>query len=202
VGISLNTCFFDGFDPLGWVLAKLGTYLFTKRTAAFFSKCDFIGMSYYAYIPFNPLPISEIKNKGKLAQMGLPHDQMWGYNPEGMFKNIMYLWETYKKPIVITESGICTADDSTRMKAIQDYLTVIHRAMNEHQVTINGYIHWSAWDNFEWNLGNTFCFGLLRTNFETMERENTPSADFYRQIAATNEVDLTEQLPEKAFISA
>ncbi len=190
VGISLNTCLFEGFDPLGWALAKTVDYLFNKRTPDFFKNSDFIGMSYYAYMPFNPLPISEIKNPGKLAAMGITTDKMWGYKPEGLLKNMLYLWKKYKKPIVITENGICTTDDEKRIGAIQDYLQQIHIAINQHSVRVNGFIHWSAWDNFEWNLGNTYCFGLMRTNFDTMERIDTKSADFYRQITAQNAVPL------------
>jgi len=48
------------------------------------------------------------------VKLGLPHDKMWEYYPEAMTDFIEYFWKKYRKPIIITESGICT-DDSNRI---------------------------------------------------------------------------------------
>jgi beta-glucosidase len=57
-------------------------------------------------------------------------------------------------------------------------------------VDLQGYIHWSTWDNFEWHLGPTYRFGLVRVDFRTMERSMTEAGLFYEKIAGQNAVDI------------
>lgn len=196
IGISFNTCWFEGLDPLGWAAATFVDWWFHKRAASHFEKVDFFGMSYYAYIPFHPTPITATENPKRLKRLGIAHDKMWGYRPEGLLNNMLYFWKKYRKPIVITENGVCTEPeqqrDEVRIKALKDYLKLVHEAIFQHKIPVLGYIYWSPWDNFEWNLGATFCFGLLKTNFETGERINTLSADFYRTIVKNNELEIDE----------
>jgi beta-glucosidase len=189
VGISLFTAHFKGWNILGSPFATFADWWFHKRTAQHFEKTDFWGLSYYGLVPFTPLPVSEIMNPGKLAKMGLIHDKIWAYDPKGFLKNIKRIYKRYQKPIIITENGICTDDDAKRIQAIKDYLQVVHTAINQG-VDIKGYIHWSTFDNFEWNLGPTYRFGLVRVNLETMERVDTEAAQFYEAVTRTNSVDL------------
>lgn len=194
IGISFNTCWFEGLDPLGWLAANFIDWWFHRRAAKHFEMVDFFGMSYYAYIPFHPLPIIGAENPQRLTRLGIPKDKMWGYRPEGLLNNMLYFWEKYKKPIIITENGVCTEPengrDAVRINALKDYLKLLHEAIFAHKIPVLGYIYWSPWDNFEWNLGATFCFGLLKTNFQTGERTNTPSADFYRKIVKDNAIEI------------
>ena len=69
------------------------------------------------------------------------------------------------------------------------YLKVIHQAIQDG-VDIQGYIHWSTFDNFEWNLGPTYRFGLVRVNTYTKERQMTEAGTFYAQITKENKIDL------------
>ena len=153
-----------------------------------FERCDFWGLSYYAYMIFNPLPVDAMTGKKTLEKWGIPHDKMWGYRPEGLGKVLRRFYKKYRKPILITENGICTDDPEKRIQAIKDYLSVCAEVIKDG-VPLLGYIHWSTWDNFEWHLGPSYRFGLIRVNFETMEREITPAADFYAQVARENGFD-------------
>ena len=189
VGISLNTCWFEGKTFRGRILAFFSDRLFHNYTESFFLDCDYWGMSYYAYFPFIPERISEIDYPGKLDEMGLPHDRMWAYRPEGMYRHIMRLYAKYKKPILITESGICTEEDDRRIQAIKDYASLCHRAITEG-VDMMGYIFWSTMDNFEWNLGPTYTFGLVRVDMETKDRRMTRAGEFFEQVTKDNAIDL------------
>lgn len=51
---------------------------------------------------------------------------------------------------------------------------------------LRGYIHWSTWDNFEWHLGPTYRFGLVRVNLDTMQRSMTEAGLYYEQITREN----------------
>ncbi len=188
VGISLNTGWFDGIG-LGNIPASFVDWWFHKRTSRLFQRLDYWGISYYAYIPFRPMAITEIDNPGELAKLNIPHDKMWGYRPEGLGRIIHRIYKWYKKPIMITENGICTEDSDKRIQSLKDYLSICHELIAEG-IPLKGYIHWCTWDNFEWNLGPTYRFGLVRVDFETMERTMTPAGEFYAKITKENKVDV------------
>ncbi|MCB0548469.1 MAG: glycoside hydrolase family 1 protein [Phaeodactylibacter sp.] len=189
VSISLNTGNFEGANWLGKIPARITDWWFIDRAARHFEKVDYWGLSYYAHVLFDPFPITEIENPGKLDAMGVPHDKMWGYKPEGLGKVLRRFHKRYRKPIIMAESGICTDDPKRRIQAIRDYLQVCHRAIQEG-IDLRGFIHWSTWDNFEWNLGPTYRFGLVRVNLDTMEREMTEAGTFFAKVAEENAVNV------------
>lgn len=189
VGISLNTAYFKAANVLGLLPAAFSRWWFLDRAARPFRKCDFWGLSYYAYVRFDPLPLDRIHRPEAVEKSGLPHDKMWLYYPEGLGWVLRRFWKKYQKPIIITENGICTDDSQQRIQALRDYLKVCHTAIEEG-VDLRGYIHWSTWDNFEWHLGPTYRFGLVRVDFETMERSMTGAGLFYEKIVHQNGLDL------------
>lgn len=182
VGISLNTAWFDGIHPLGKLPARVADYWFHRRASRLFQTVDFWGLSYYAYIPFNPFPITEIGKPGKLARLNIPHDKMWGYRPEGLGHMIRRIYKWYKKPVFIVENGICTDDPQRRIASIQDYLRIIHDAIATG-IPIKGYLHWSTFDNFEWHLGPSYRFGLVAVDPDTKDREMTAAGEYFAKVA-------------------
>lgn len=188
IGISLNTGYFEGANLPGRLTAAFVRWWFMTRAARPFQKCDFWGLSYYAYMIFDPFPVDAINGLAKLQQRGIPHDRMWGYKPEGLGWVLRHFHKTYGKPIIITENGICTDDPQQRIQALRDYLRVCHEAMQDG-VQMLGYIHWSTWDNFEWHLGPTFRFGLARVNLDTMERQVSEAGLFYEKTAREGALD-------------
>jgi beta-glucosidase len=124
-----------------------------------------------------------------LRKSGKVHDDIWEYYPAGLEENIMRFWQKYRRPIYITENGICTGDDAKRVSTIADYMKALSSAM-ARGADVRGYYHWTAWDNFEWSLGPTFKFGLYSVDPVTMERRKKPSADIYANLAFTKEIDL------------
>jgi beta-glucosidase len=185
IGISLNTALFEGRGILGKLVAGFVDWWFMRRAAKPFERCDFWGLSYYAYMIFHPFPVDAVTGRKTLEKWGIPFDKMWGYRPEGLGKVLRRFYKNYSKPIIITENGICTDDPEQRIQAIKDYLSVCAAAVKDG-VPLLGYIHWCTWDNFEWHLGPSYRFGLLRVNAETMEREHTPAATFYAKITREN----------------
>ncbi len=189
VGISKNTCYFFGTNIFGKAVAKFVDWWFIDFVAKHFQKLDFWGLSYYAYVPFTPFPVTEIDNPGKLKKMGIPNDKMWGYYPKGFGEIMRRFYKKYGKPIIITENGVCTEDDAFRQQSIKDYLKVCHEVIKEG-VPLKGYIHWTTMDNFEWALGPTYRFGLVRVNLDTMDRTMTGAGKFYAKITKENEVEV------------
>ncbi|MEZ5044260.1 MAG: family 1 glycosylhydrolase [Saprospiraceae bacterium] len=189
VGISMNTVWAHAKHPLGYLPAWLFERWYHKKTARIFKKVDYWGISYYAYIPFTPFPITEIDKPGKLARRNMPHDKMWGYEPRGLYRILKKVHRWQKKPIIIIENGICTDDSQVRIQSIKDYLKLCHQAIAEG-LDIKGYIHWSTWDNFEWNLGPTYRFGLVQVDLVTKNRKMTAAGDFYARVCEENAITI------------
>lgn len=96
--------------------------------------------------------------------------------------------------IVVTEHGIATDDDAERIEFIDRGLRGLHAAMADG-VPVLGYIHWSAFDNFEWVKGYSQRFGLTGVDRATLERTVRPSAQFLGRIAQTGRLVAGEPVP-------
>jgi beta-glucosidase len=182
VGISYNCTVFSQENWLGIIPAKFTDYCYMEYPITRFKSLDFFGMSYYARIGFDPLPVTYILNPEKFEKRNRPHDDMWEYYPEGLLECITRFWKKYKKPIIITENGICTGDDTKRISALNDYLKLVHTAI-QNGIDVQGYYHWSTWDNFEWSLGPSYQFGFYAVDPVTKARIKKASADFFREVS-------------------
>jgi beta-glucosidase len=91
-------------------------------------------------------------------------------------------------PIVVTEHGVATADDAERIEFITEGLAALH-AVRDEGIPLGGYIHWSAFDNFEWALGYSMEFGLIAVDRTTQTRTLKPSARFLGEIARSGKLE-------------
>ena len=112
----------------------------------------------------------------------------WIVLPQTLYWGTWFLYERYKKPIMITENGFPSPDcvsldgkvhDPGRIDFIERYLTELKRA-KEDGVDIRGYFYWSLLDNLEWELGFEPRFGLIHVDFNTLKRTPKDSFDYYR----------------------
>lgn len=188
VGISHNAVVFSQENVLGWFPARLSDWWFMEYVPKHFEKADFFGMSYYCRVSHDPMPITFIDTPHKIKALGKRHDDMWEYHPQGLRECIDRYWNKYKKPIIITESGVCDESDILRQQAIVDYAGILHDALRDG-IDIRGYFWWSTWDNFEWHLGPTRRFGLYECDLETKARIKRPSADIFSRLAHLKFVD-------------
>ncbi len=182
VGISHNAVVFAAQNILGHLPAKISDWWFMDYLPGLFEKMDFFGMSYYARVGHDPMPITQIDTPHKIEKHKLPHDDMWEYYPQGLRICLDRYWSRYHKPIIITENGVCDESDVLRQRAITDYAKIVHQAIQDG-IDIRGYYWWSAWDNFEWHLGPTRRFGLYATDLDTKIRTARPSAAIYSKLA-------------------
>ena len=72
-------------------------------------------------------------------------------------------------PIMVTENGIATTDDSEREEFIKKAANGIKRCIKDG-ISVIGYMHWSLLDNFEWQKGFSMTFGLIEVDRKTMKR--------------------------------
>lgn len=89
------------------------------------------------------------------------------------------------KDIMVTEHGVATDDDAERVEFIDRGLRALHAELVAG-VPLRGYIHWSAFDNFEWARGYAMRFGLIGVDRATQERTVRPSARHLGDIARAN----------------
>ncbi len=187
VGISHNATIFSSDNLLGWLPARLSDWWFMEYVPSHFEKVDFFGMSYYTRISHDPLPINHLETPEKLKALGKKHDDLWEYHPEGLRTCLDRYWNKYKKPIIITENGVCDESDFLRLQAIQDYAQLVHQAIKDG-IDVKGYYFWSTWDNFEWHLGLSMRFGLYECDPVTKKRLRKPSGEMYSRLAHSKKI--------------
>jgi beta-glucosidase len=120
---------------------------------------------------------------------GIRRTQMgYEYRPEAVAATVRRVAEVLPgKPIVVTEHGVATADDAERIEFIDRGLAALHKTI-EDGIPLQGYIHWSAFDNFEWASGYAMEFGLIAVDRATQVRSPKPSAGHLGAIARANKL--------------
>jgi beta-glucosidase len=141
---------------------------------------DFVGVQAYTQTfigPEGPRPVAE----------GLETTLTgWEFYPPAAAEGIRSAWElSDHTPVMVTENGIATADDTRRIAYTQGALEHIHQTIEEG-IEVLGYQHWSALDNYEWASGFRPTFGLIAWDKQTFERTPKPSAHWYGEVAKAN----------------
>jgi len=182
------------------VLARVGCFLprgFASDLPEMKSPGTYLGINYYTRIRYRWSPFVPISRAAEVRPPGVPRSAMWEISPEGMAASLRRLREGYGNPTcVITENGFPLPDslgrdprdDPDRIAYLTDHIAEVGRAIAEGS-DCRGYFHWSLMDNFEWNLGLSMRFGLLRTDFATQERSWKKSALWFRRLVEQNWLD-------------
>lgn len=116
----------------------------------------------------------------------------WPIDEKGLYWTMRFLYERYKKPVMITENGmsgldIVSADggvhDAPRIEYYRRYLGEVDRILRDG-IDLRGYFAWSLLDNFEWASGYSQRFGLVYVDFETGQRIPKDSYAWYAEYIA------------------
>ena len=103
---------------------------------------------------------------------------MGGRDPASLGSCARYVHAATGVPVMVTEHGVATGDDSERAAFIEPSLRGLREAMGDG-VPVLGYHHWTLMDNFEWIFGYGVKFGLHSVDRETFARTPKPSAAAY-----------------------
>lgn len=138
---------------------------------------DFFGLNYYFA---NRVIGTRVHNPdtNKLSDLG------WDMQPDKMRPLMNQLYAKYKKPMMITESGLADAGDTQRKWWIAESVKAVNGAIKDGTPTL-GYIHWSLLDNFEWAEGFWPRFGLIEVDYKTQARKVRASAIWYGKLIKT-----------------
>ena len=121
---------------------------------------DFLGINYYSRITDHP--------SDERTAIG------WEIYPEGLYEVLTMVRDRYGDvPLYVTENGAAFEDesneDSDRIAFLEAHLRQALRAI-EDGVDLRGFFIYTLMDNFECAYGNTAKFGIVRTDFHTLER--------------------------------
>lgn len=117
-------------------------------------------------------------------------DMGYEYRPQAVAATVRRVAARFPgKDIVVTEHGIATGDDARRIGFITEGLAALHEVLADG-VPLVGYVHWSAFDNFEWAHGYRMRFGLVGVDRVTQERQVKPSARFLGEVARTGALEV------------
>lgn len=135
-----------------------------------------------------------------LPQPGPFTSMGWNIEPSGLEELLMAVHSEFPDlPMMVTENGVAFEDvvtegehgravhDDNRIDYLQRHITAAHRAI-EAGVDLRGYFVWSLLDNFEWSFGYSMRFGIVRVEFDTLERIPKDSALWYAKLAATGTI--------------
>ncbi|TXR91689.1 glycosyl hydrolase family protein, partial [Streptomyces sp. col6] len=75
--------------------------------------------------------------------------------------------------------------DADRVEYLRTHLTALRAAMDAG-VDVRGYYVWSLLDNFEWALGYAKRFGVIRVDYNTLERTPKDSYRWYQGLIAAH----------------
>jgi beta-glucosidase len=115
---------------------------------------------------------------------GTPVDELgWELYPQSLANAARYAVSVSRRPVVITEHGVCTFDDSLRLEHTRQALEFLAAAVADG-LDVRGYLHWTLLDEFEWFSGYDVTFGLVEVDRRTFERQPRPSATWLGDLAA------------------
>jgi beta-glucosidase len=112
----------------------------------------------------------------------------WAVHPDGL-RRVLHRAARTGLPLYVTENGIATEDDHERIDYLRTHLTALAQARKEG-VDVRGYLHWSAFDNFEWSEGYRPKFGLIAVDHDrNFARVPKPSAHAFAKVAGTGRLE-------------
>jgi len=141
-------------------------------------QCDYMGVQVYSRSIVGKKDLSSPKG-AETTQVG------WEFYPECVEHVVRYASKETGVPIMVTENGIATNDDSRRVEYYQRALTGLKRAIDDG-VDVRGYVAWSLLDNFEWMSGFEPKFGIVAVDLVTQRRTIKPSGAMLGNIARRN----------------
>jgi beta-glucosidase len=139
---------------------------------------DYVGIQTYTRTPLGDAGTRPAPDHVRKTQMG------WEFYPDALRDAIRLAHDIAPEtPILVTENGLATTDDTERVEYIDAAVAGMKTAQDEG-ATVLGYLHWSALDNFEWLAGYEPKFGLVAVDRQTFRRTIKPSGYHLGRLAA------------------
>ncbi|HEY3778884.1 MAG TPA: family 1 glycosylhydrolase [Rhizomicrobium sp.] len=169
-------------EPGGELLRDAAAQLLDGQFLESLRGDDFVGVQTYTRLCFGPKGHVPPRAGAELTQMG------YEFYPEALGATVRRAACVSGCPVLVTENGIGTEDDTRRIAYTRRALASLHAAMADG-VDVRGYLHWSLLDNFEWLEGYRPKFGLVAVDRATQARRPKPSAYWLGDTARKNAME-------------
>jgi beta-glucosidase len=137
---------------------------------------DFVGVQNYERMHYDgtgPVPAPDDAARNSMGS---------AVEPLSLAGAVRYVYDETQVPVLVTEHGMGTDDDTLRAGFIEPALGGLLDVI-DGGVPVLGYIHWTLMDNFEWIFGYGPRLGLHEVDRDTFERRPKPSSKVYAAIA-------------------
>jgi len=176
VGITLSLNDLQA-EPGGEALRDAADQMINRQFLEAVRGDDFVGAQTYTRVRFGASGL--LPPEGERTQMG------YEFYPQALAACIRSAAKVSGCPIIVTENGIGTEDDTRRIAFTKAALDGVLDCIADG-IDVRGYIHWSLMDNFEWLEGYRPKFGLVEVDRTTQARKPKPSAYWLGDIANAN----------------
>ena len=142
---------------------------------------DAYGLNYYSSTAFGPDGVGSFADAPDA-----PVDAMGrSVFPRGLEEGLLRVAAALPGvPLLVTENGCPTSDETFRIRYLAAHLGAIARARGRG-AAVDGYFHWTAVDNYEWHHGfGEARFGLVAFDPATRARTPKRSASWLRDTIA------------------
>jgi beta-galactosidase len=161
-------------------------------------RCDFLGVNYYTRVILEGETESVLPGLSPLATFDPLTIEQGAHYSRGLYEVLVRLANDYPGvPLLVTENGADARTGDTTPFLIE-HLEWLLAALDEG-VNVEGYFWWSLMDNYEWNNGMTYQFGLYAVDPLDPLKKRTPRpiAEAYRKVIEARDVprDLKEAHP-------
>ena len=130
---------------------------------------DFVGIQTYGRTVYGADGHAPAPEGVAVNQMG---EEIY---PQGLEATIREAWRVAGIPVMVTENGLATEDDTQRVAFLEAAVDGVASCLADG-IDVRGYIAWTAFDNFEWIFGYRPMFGLIAVDRSTQERTPKDSA--------------------------
>ncbi len=134
-----------------------------KHYLPFLQKDDFIGIQNYTRKFIGDKSSMSASEEIELTEQG------YEFYPEALSNVIRKVAEEISLPIIVTENGVCTTDDTRRVEFIQRAVAGVQACIADG-IHVKGYLYWSLLDNYEWYKGFVKKYGLIGVDRITQNR--------------------------------
>lgn len=154
-----------------------------------YGKLDYLGVNYYGKLKVKRGWVPAIGYISPFLNLN-PLFTKIEYKPEGIY-NVITALKPYKLPILITESGVNAKKNDEDVKWwLTQTLDYTRQAIADGN-DVRGYFYWSLMDNYEWNHGMDWRFGLyaIDPNDPLKARKPRSAVDAYKSIIESSRKD-------------
>lgn len=162
-------------------------------------RLDYIGINYYGRTTVSGLGSASLPTLSPLTTFDPTNIVLFEDYPKGLYEIAVLIKDRYKLPSFVTETGAQVQTDSAAGASwLVRHTLWIRRAVRDG-ADVRGLFYWTLMDNFEWNHGMGYQFGLYAVNKTDPQKKRTARAAVgsFAQITKANDVPaaLEKQFP-------